>query len=324
MTLTGPIFVNGAEPGDTLQIKIQKIVPRPWGANFNVPGLFGQFPSRFPDGQVKYFYLDNEKKTAEFAPGIEIPLRPFPGTLGVARKEPGRYNAVPPGPFAGNLDNRDLVEGTTLHVPVFVRGALVWQGDSHAAQGNGEVNLTGLETAFQEITLTMTVDKTTKLEWPRIETATEWITMGFDEDLAKALANAKAETAKFLVEQRKVSPEQAASMVSKTSDCRVTQVVDIKKGVHSMTSKDLAKSLAETRPTAETPQYLVTYAADANMNKAMDDASWAMIELLQKDRGLSRLDAYALASMTMDCRVGEMDAAEKGVHCLVAKSMWKK
>src|SRR5499427_3953573 len=116
-------------PGRTIeQIKIQKIVPRPWGANFNVPGLFGQFPSRFPDGQVKYFYLDNEKKTAEFAPGIEIPLRPFPGTLGVARKEPGRYNAVPPGPFAGNLDNRDLVEGTTLHVPVFVRGALVWQG----------------------------------------------------------------------------------------------------------------------------------------------------------------------------------------------------
>jgi acetamidase/formamidase len=168
------------------------------------------------------------------------------------------------------------------------------------------------------------VDKTTKLERPRIETATEWITMGFDEDLTKALANAKAETAKFLVEQRKVSPEQAASMVSKTSDCRVTQVVDIKKGVHCMTSKDPAKSLAETRPTAETPQYLVTYAADANMNKAMDDASWAMIELLQKDKGLSRLDAYALASMTMDCRVGEMDAAEKGVHCLVAKSMWKK
>lgn len=97
MTLTGPIFVNGAEPGDTLQIKIQKIVPRPWGANFNVPGLFGQFPKNFPDGQVKYFYLDNERKTAEFAPGIEIPLRPFPGTLGVARKEPGRYNAVPPG-----------------------------------------------------------------------------------------------------------------------------------------------------------------------------------------------------------------------------------
>jgi acetamidase/formamidase len=91
-----------------------------------------------------------------------------------------------------------------------------------------------------------------------------------------------------------------------------------------MTSKDAGRSLAESRPTAETPEYLVTSSADADMNKAMDNASWAMIELLQKEKSLSRLDAYALASMTMDCRVGEMDAAEKGVHCLVAKSMWKK
>jgi acetamidase/formamidase len=322
MTITGPIFVDGAEPGDTLRIKIQKIVPRSWGANFNVPGMFGQFPKDFPEGQVKYFYLDIERKVAEFAPGIEIPLRPFPGTLGVARAEPGRYNAVPPGPFAGNLDNRDLVEGTTLHVPVFVRGALVWTGDSHAAQGNGEINLTALETAFQPITLTITVDKVTKLQWPRIETPTEWITMGFDEDLNKALANARSETAKFLAEQRKLSPELAMALVSKTSDCRVTQVVDVKKGIHCISSKDAGTSLAEPRPTAENAQYLVTYASNANLNKAMDDASWSMIELLQKAKNLTRLDAYGLASMTMDCRVGEMDAAEKGVHCLVPKSMW--
>ena len=85
MSLTGPIFVNTAEPGDSLRIKIQKIVPRPWGSNFNIPGMFGEFPKDFPDGQVKYFYLDGDRKIAEFAPGIEIPLRPFPGTLGVAR-----------------------------------------------------------------------------------------------------------------------------------------------------------------------------------------------------------------------------------------------
>ncbi len=324
MSLTGPIFVNGAEPGDSLRIKIQKIVPRPWGANFNIPGMFGQFPKDFPDGQVKYFYLDRDRKIAEFAPGIEIPLRPFPGTLGVARAEPGRYNAVPPGPYAGNLDNRDLVEGTTLYVPVFVRGALVWTGDSHAAQGNGEVNLTALETAFEEITLTITVDKATRLQWPRIETPTEWITMGFDEDLTKALANAKSETAKFLAEQRKISPEQALALVSTTSDCRVTQVVDIKKGVHCMSSKDTSKPLAAPWPTTETADYLVTYAGNSDMNKAMDTASWSMIELLQKQKSLSRLDAYSLASMTMDCRVGEMDAPEKGVHCLVPKSLWVK
>ena len=324
MSLTGPIFVNGAEPGDSLRIKIQKIVPRPWGANFNIPGMFGQFPKDFPDGQVKYFYLDGDRKIAEFAPGIEIPLRPFPGTLGVARAEPGRYNAVPPGPYAGNLDNRDLVEGTTLYVPVFVRGALVWTGDSHAAQGNGEVNLTALETAFEEITLTITVDKATRLQWPRIETPTEWITMGFDEDLTKALANAKSETAKFLAEQRKISPEQALALVSTTSDCRVTQVVDIKKGVHCMSSKDTSKPLAAPWPTTETADYLVTYAGNSDMNKAMDTASWSMIELLQKQKSLSRLDAYSLASITMDCRVGEMDAPEKGVHCLVPKSLWVK
>ena len=324
MSLTGPIYVDGAEPGDTLAIKIQRIVPRSWGANFNVPGMFGQFPKEFPDGQVKYFYLDNERKVAEFAPGIEIPLRPFPGTLGVARAEPGRYNAVPPGPFAGNLDNRDLVEGTTLHVPVFVRGALIWTGDSHAAQGNGEINLTALETAFQEIVLTVTVDKSTKLQWPRIETPTEWITMGFDEDLGKALANAKAETAKFIAEQRKIPQDQALALVARTSDCRVTQVVDIKKGVHCMTSKDAGRSLATPRPTTETADHLVSYAANTDMNKAMDTASWNMLDILQKQRSLSRLDAYSLASMTMDCRVGEMDAAEKGVHCLVPKSLWVK
>ena len=148
--------------------------------------------------------------------------------------------------------------------------------------------------------------------------------MGFDEDLDKALVNAKAETGKLLAEQRKLTADEATALVAKVSDCRVTQVVDIKKGVHCMVSKDAQKSLAEPRPTAETSEHLVTYAANADLNKAMDAASWSMIELLQKERSLSRLDAYSLASMTMDCRVGEMEAAEKGVHCLVPKGLWVK
>ena len=172
--------------------------------------------------------------------------------------------------------------------------------------------------------MTITVDKAIRLQWPRIETPTEWITMGFDEDLSKALANAKSETAKLLAEQRRISPEQALALVSTTSDCRVTQVVDIKKGVHCVSSKDTSKSLAVRWPTAENPDYFVTYAANSDINKAMDTASWSMIELLQKQKSLSRLDAYSLASMTMDCRVGEMDAPEKRVHCLVPKSLWVK
>lgn len=324
MTLTGPVFVNGAEPGDVLKLKINRIVSRPWGANFNVPGLFGQFPKEFPDGQVKYLYLDWDRKVTEFLPGIEVPLRPAPGTLGVARKEPGRYNAVPPGPFAGNLDNRDLVEGTTLYVPVFVPGALVWTGDSHAAQGNGEVNLTAIETAFQEVSVTMTVDKKMKLEWPRIETPTDWITMGFDEDLNKALENAKSETVKILMELRGLSREQATQLMPQVADCRITQVVDIKKGVHCMVPKNASARLSEPRPTAEDAQYLVSYQKNADMNKGMDAASWNMLELLQKQKGIARLDAYGLASVTMDCRVGEMMTPEKGVHCLIPKSIWVK
>jgi acetamidase/formamidase len=323
MTITGPVFVNGAEPGDVLQIRINKIVARPWGANFNVPGMFGQFPKEFPDGQVKYFYLDWERKVAEFAPNIEIPLRPFPGTLGVARAQPGRYNAVPPGPFAGNLDNRDLVEGATLHVPVFVRGALVWTGDSHAAQGNGEVNLTAIETAFAEMNVTMTVDKTRKLEWPRIETESDWITMGFDEDLGKAMDGAKSETAKLLAEQRNIPADQAASLVPMLADCRITQVVDVKRGVHCIVPKSPASTRAlPPRPTAETADSFVTVARGPSMNKSVDEASWSMIELLQKAKGLTRLDAYALASIAMDCRVGEMSAPDKSVHCLVPKGLW--
>jgi acetamidase/formamidase len=148
--------------------------------------------------------------------------------------------------------------------------------------------------------------------------------MGFDEDLNKALEMAKAESAKLLVELHGVPREQALKMVPQVADCRVTQVVDIKKGVHCMVPKDPAKRLSEPRPTAETPQHLVSYKHDTDINKAMDAASWGMLEQLQKEKGLSRLDAYGLASITMDCRVGEMMAADKGVHCLLSKGLWVK
>ena len=158
-TLTGPIYIEGAEPGDVLKVRINKIVPRAYATNFNVPGMFGQFPKLYQDGQVKYLYLDLDRMVTEFLPGVVIPLRPFPGTLGVARKEPGQYSSVPPGEYAGNLDIRDLVAGTSLYVPVHVPGALLWTGDSHAGQGNGEVNLTAIETAYREFNITVEVIK---------------------------------------------------------------------------------------------------------------------------------------------------------------------
>jgi acetamidase/formamidase len=322
-TLTGPVYIEGAEPGDVLKVRINKIVPRAYGTNFNVPGMFGEFPSKFPEGQVKYFYLDLERKVAEFAPGIEIPLAPFPGTIGVARAEPGQYSSVPPGRYAGNIDVRDLKEGATLYVPVFVKGALLWTGDSHAAQGNGEINLTALETAYKEMNVTVDVVKNMKLEWPRIETKDAWITLGIDRDLNKALEILMSETSKLLIEQRSLDNGQAQRMMMATWDCRITQVVDVNKGIHCFSAKGAkAARKIEALPDQEDKTYLVTVGKDADLNKAMDDASWAMIELLQSEKKLSRLDAYSLASMVMDCRLAAPRAAVKAVHCLVPKSTW--
>ena len=322
-TLTGPVYIEGAEPGDVLKVHITKIVPRAYGTNFNVPGMFGEFPSKFPDGQVKYFYLDLDRKIAEFAPGIEIPLAPFPGTIGVARAEPGQYSSVPPGRYAGNLDVRDLTEGATLYVPVFVKGALLWTGDSHAAQGNGEINLTALETAYKEMRVTVDVLKNMKLEWPRIETKNALITVGIDRDLNKALDILKDETTRLLMEQRKLGKDEAEKSMMASWDCRVTQVVDVNKGLHCFSAKNPAeRRKIEALPEKENNTYLVTVGRDADLNKAMDDASWAMIELLQTQKGLSRLDAYGLASMVMDCRLAKPSGAQKAVHCLVPKSTW--
>lgn len=322
-TVTGPIYVNGAEPGDVLKVKINKIVPRAYATNFNVPGMFGQFPKEYQDGQVKYLYLDWDRKITEFLPGVIIPLKPFPGTIGVARKEPGRYSTVPPGEFAGNMDIRDLTEGTTLYVPVHVPGALLWTGDSHAAQGNGEVNLTAVETAYKEMSVTLEVLKNVKLDFPRIETPKSWITVGFDQDLNKALEFVKEQTAKFLAEQRKISPDDAAKLMYKVSDCRISQVVNIKKGIHCLNPKNPKDQEDMERPTKETARYYVSHAKDSNLNKAMDDASRAMIRFLEEKKGIARLDAYGLASVAMDCRLGDVWGVEKNVHCVIPKSLWQ-
>src|SRR5205823_838467 len=176
------------------------------------------------------------KKIVEFLPGVVIPLQPFPGTIGVARKEPGRYSTVPPGEYAGNLDIRDLVEGTSLYVPVFVKGALLWTGDSHAGQGNGEINLTAIETAFKEQNMTIDVVKGAKLAWPRVETPTHWLTIGYDQDLNKAFDLLQQETVKFLVESG-LKEADAQRRMLREWDCRISEVVDVLKGTFCFNAK---------------------------------------------------------------------------------------
>jgi acetamidase/formamidase len=140
-----------------------------------------------------------------------------------------------------NMDLNELQEGSTIFIPVFLKGGLIWVGDAHCRQGNGEVNLTGLECAFREFVMQPIVRKDMKLEWPRMETKTHWILMGFDEDLNKAMVSAVRETVDFLASQKMVPLDryEAYSITSMAADCRVTQVVDVRKGVHCMVPKSI-------------------------------------------------------------------------------------
>src|SRR4051812_8938152 len=322
-TLTGPIFVEGAEPGDVLKITINKIVPRAYGMNVNYPGFAGLFPKEFPEGQIRLVYLDWDKKVAEFLPGVFIPLKPFPGIVAVARVEPGRYSTVPPGRYAGNLDVRELTAGTSLHVPVFVKGALLWVSDGHAAQGNGEINLTAIETAFREFNITVNVVKGRPLEWPRVETPTHWLTVGYDEDLNKALDILKSETAKFIMDQRGVAAAEAQQIMQQRWDCRLAEVVNIVRGPYCFNTKDIKAAPAEPPPVRETESDYVAVGRNADLNKAMEEAAMGLINLLVDKRKLTRLDAYALTSVAGDCRIGATSESEKAVHCLLSKSVWQ-
>jgi acetamidase/formamidase len=323
-TITGPIYIEEAEPGDTLKIRIERIVPRSYGANWNFPGELGlgQFPERFPAGQVRYFYFDLERATTQFAPGITIPVRPFPGVIGVARSEPGRYSTVPPGPFGGNMDVREMIEGTTVYLPVFVEGALLWSGDSHAAQGNGEINLTAIETAFNELRLHIEVIKRKSLAWPRIETPTHWLTVGYDRDLNKALEILKAETRVFLAETQELGPEKVDEWMATRFDCRISEVVNQVKGVFCMIPKKGVKLKRAVRPVKETPLYFATSASSPDLQTAMNEAAFAMIEQIAARKKMSALDAYSLMSLTMDSRLGDIAESKKSVHCLVPKNLW--
>jgi acetamidase/formamidase len=147
--------------------------------------------------------------------------------------------------------------------------------------------------------------------------------MGFDQDLNKAWQQAKAQTITLLAEKRQLSPQAAETLMPTISDCRISQVVNIKKGIHCLSPKEASGAEDLDRPTAETVNSYVTHAKDADLNKAMDAASMAMLKWLETNKKVARLDAYGLASVAMDCRVGTVSEAEKNVHCLIPKSLWR-
>lgn len=240
--LTGPIFVEGAEPGDTLEVRIRKIdYAIPYAYNSFSPRSGVLTPDDFAKGAMKIIPLDQARGVAKFASNIEIPLRPFFGSMGVAPPESaGRVNSAPPGIHAGNLDNKDLVVGTKLLIPVHVPGALFEVGDGHAGQGNGEVDITALETSLTG-TFEFVVRKDLKLKAPRGETPTHWIAMGLNPDLTEALKMAVRETIDFLETEKHLSREDAYMLASVGVDFNVTQAVDGTKGVHAMIPKSIFK-----------------------------------------------------------------------------------
>jgi acetamidase/formamidase len=236
--LTGPVYVEGAEPGDVLEVKILSIQ---LAIDYGYNGCKGFMPENCdPDTPIKIIPLDRSRMTAELSPGIVLPLHPFFGSMGVApAPEAGRVSSNPPGRHAGNLDNRELVAGTTLYIPVFTRGALFEIGDGHAAQGDGEVDQTAIETSLRG-RVQLTVRKDMKLTWPRAETATDYISMATDPDLTVATREAIQEMIDFLIARKKLTRQQAYQLVSLAGNVAVTQLVDKPNlGVHVRMPKSI-------------------------------------------------------------------------------------
>jgi len=222
-------------------VRILAATPRvPYGVNTARTGK-GTLPGEFNLNRSIVIPFDMKRKVAKFAPGIEIPLRPFFGSMGVAPPESaGRISSAPPGIHAGNLDNRELVAGTSLFIPVHAAGALFEVGDGHAGQGNGEVDITALETSLVG-TFQFVVRKDMHLKWPRAETPTHLIAMGIDKDLNEALKIAVREAIDLLVAEKHLTREDAYMLSSVAVDFNVTQAVDGTKGVHAMIPKSIFK-----------------------------------------------------------------------------------
>jgi acetamidase/formamidase len=238
-TLTGPIQVNGAEPGDVIEVRIEKLVTADYGVNYHLPGAMGAgaLPEDFPAGRVRTIELEPGRRTAEIVPGVAVPVRPFLGVMGLAPSEGERRPAAVPDSHGGNMDLKELVAGSRLFLPVWARGGLFSAGDAHAAQGDGEVDVTAIETAMRTAVLRFILRKEMKLERPMAETATHWITMGFHRDLDQAATIALRDAIAFISRTRNMAPEDAYAVASVAVDLRVTQVVDGNKGIHAMIPK---------------------------------------------------------------------------------------
>lgn len=275
-TLTGPVYIEGAEPGDVLEIRILNIELNDFGYNFLSPsqGILSEFTKPL----IKYFKYDKKNNTTEFAKGICLQLKPFPGIIAVAppadwpqgwpvnidapaaQPVSGEFNSVPPGPFGGNLDEPELQAGSILFLPVFQKGALVWTGDSHAMQSNGEIDITALETSYKGITLQFFVRKDLKAQgvfdktkrkggdaftWPITENSTDWIITGLNVDLFEAMKLASRNAIDFLVRTQGLTAEESYQFLSMVGDFEIPEAVNVIKHVNVHIPKNIFKRLGK-------------------------------------------------------------------------------
>ncbi len=260
--LTGPVAIAEAQPGDVLEVRVLKIsLDTDWACNGFGKGR-GFLPDDFPYSRSKIIPLDRKKMVANFGPGITIPLHPFFGSMGIAPPDSviaaggsnvkdGKWNSAPPFVHGGNMDNKELVAGSTIFYPVFAPGALFEAGDGHAGQGNGEVDITALET-FLTGTFQFIVHKgmatEEKLEWPRAEIPSAYISMGFDPDLKKATEIAVRNMISFLSVQSPdfphLSRDDAYALLSTACDVDISELVDTNDGVHVLCAKTLFNKAA--------------------------------------------------------------------------------
>ncbi|HEX8966529.1 MAG TPA: acetamidase/formamidase family protein [Chloroflexota bacterium] len=242
-SIIGPVGVRAAEPGDMLAIEFQRLIPVDWGATFVNPSDLGTgtLPDLSATGQIRFLDLDLARKQAQFPglPGVSVPIEPFQGTFAVAPAEGGMVSSVPPGAHAGNIDLRDLTEGSTLFIPVWQPGGRLFTGDSHAAQGDGEVNNQAVETAMREVRVRVVLHKQPGWSWPFAESADAWIAMGIDADLNEAFRIATRNTIDFLHRRAGLTPLDAYSLASIAVSFRVTQFVNQTRGVHAVIPKAL-------------------------------------------------------------------------------------
>lgn len=271
-SLTGPVYVEGAEPGDVLEIRILDIKLNDFGYNFLSPtqGILSEFTAP----RIKYFKYNKKNNTTEFTKGVCLHLKPFPGIIAVApptdwpegwpvdiqtaaaKPVNGEFNSVPPGPFGGNLDEPELQAGSILFLPVFQKGALVWTGDSHAMQSNGEIDITALETSYKGISLQFIVRKDLKAQgvfdkskrkggdaftWPITENSTHWIITGLNVDLFEAMKLASRNAVDFLVRTQGLTREEGYQLLSMVGDFEIAEAVNVIKHVTVHIPKDVFK-----------------------------------------------------------------------------------